>query len=214
MTKDVTIIDHGTGNLFSVARAVELSGGVPTISSDPTKIRHAKRLILPGVGAFAKGMHNLISRGLDTIIKEKSADGTPTLAICLGMQLLFDESNEFGSHKGLGILPGKVMSLKLKADGPHLRVPQVGWNSLIPSDGASWQDTLLKDAVVGDDMYFVHSYCVFPSEKSNTLAITRAGGVDITAVVRRGNITGCQFHPEKSGNLGLQIIRNFVNTGL
>lgn len=211
MSKTVTIIDHGTGNLFSVARAVEACGGVPVLADTPEAVRAADKLILPGVGAFGNGMAHMVERGLVEPLREKVAAGTELLAICLGMQMLFTESTEFGAHQGLDLLPGRVVSLLEITAAQPCQIPQIGWNGLHRGPtGRTWDGTRLAHAADGDDVYFVHSFAVAVDRPADVLAVTRVGTVPVTAVVARDNITGCQFHPEKSGPVGLGIIRGLV----
>jgi len=207
----VVIIDYGVGNLLSVQRAVEECGAEAVTSSDPDVIARADRVILPGVGAFANGMKALESLGLDAVIKAVAADGIPLLGICLGMQLLFDESEEHGMTKGLGIIPGRVVRVpNVSPDGLPLKIPHIGWNSLVVSEGATWNGTILQNSTSGDAVYFVHSFMAEPRDPAMRHADCLYGGNRITAVIGDGNVVGCQFHPEKSGEIGLQLIKSFV----
>ena len=209
-TPEITIIDYGVGNLLSVSRGLEHCGAKVNMSSDPEFILKSQKVILPGVGAFPNGMRALIELGLDTAIKEVVNNGVPLLGICLGMQLLLDESEEFGITKGLGVIPGKVVPIPNKSvDGEIQKIPHIGWNSLVKS-GEDWQNTILQEVREDDAAYFVHSFMASPEKSEDRLADALYGGHKISAVIAKGNTTGCQFHPEKSGEVGLKILRNFV----
>ena len=209
----VTLIDYGLGNLLSVQRGLEYCGAVVNISSDPKEILTASRVVLPGVGAFADGMSALRSLGLISAIHELASRNVPLLGICLGMQLLLDESEEFGLTKGLGLIPGKVVPVPSSSlSGLNLKIPHIGWSPLhFPDIRANWEGTLLQDNQDGDSVYFVHSYMAVPQDVSNRLADCFYGGYKISAAIERGNITGCQFHPEKSGPVGLKILSRFCS---
>lgn len=208
---EVVIIDFGVSNLLSVQRAIEHCGAAGLCTSDPEVIRHAERIILPGVGAFANAMQSLQSLGLVEVIREVAVRGTPLLGICLGMQLLLDESEEFGLTKGLGIIPGRVTAIpKHSIENKILKIPHIGWNELVYAQYPSWTSTLLNDNQPGDAMYFVHSFIATPDALSMRLADCVYGGHLLPAVIASDNVTGCQFHPEKSGELGLAILQNFI----
>jgi glutamine amidotransferase len=209
----VTIIDYGLGNLLSVQRGFEYFNAKVTITSDPKVILASQRVVLPGVGAFPQGMKSLNDLGLVPTIKELALRGTPILAICLGMQLLMDEGDEFEITTGLGLIPGRAVAIPKRSKKGNLqKVPHIGWNSLIPTHReSSWESTLLEDNVSGDFMYFVHSYMAVPNMEENRLADTFYIDQRIPSVVSRENITGCQFHPEKSGIQGLKILRSFIS---
>jgi imidazole glycerol-phosphate synthase subunit HisH len=207
----VTVIDYGIGNLFSVGRALEHCGAEVTFTSDPALIESAPRLVLPGVGAFANGIQGLRDRGLVEPIRRYAASGRPLLGICLGMQMLAGVSEEFGTHEGLGLIPGRVVAVPdhTTAGVPH-KIPHIGWNGLLATAGVSWSETLLDDTPEGTAVYLVHSYAVTPEDPAHRLADCLYGGHRICAAIRRGNIVGCQFHPEKSGEVGLRILRRFL----
>jgi glutamine amidotransferase len=190
------------GNLRSVEKAVESVGGKPAITRDPGAIRRAGRLILPGVGAFGDAMQNLKQSGLDAAICEAVHDGKPLLGLCLGLQLLFTQSEEFGSHAGLNLIPGKVF----KFDEPGLRVPHVGWNQI----EGSRKDPLLTDIPEGSYFYFVHSFYVEPDHSGNVLRWTSYGR-RFCSIACRENVWGAQFHPEKSQDAGKRLLRNFMS---
>ncbi len=198
----IAVIDYGVGNLFSLScslRSLELDA---VVTADPNVIRKADRVILPGVGAFGDAADKLRESGLEEIVLDEAARGKPLLGICLGMQLLFDKSSEFGEHKGLGLLRGEVVPMQgTVPDG--LKIPQMGWNALIRKR----PHPLLKDVRKGDCVYFVHSFYATGCEES--LVATTEYGIEITAVVAKENVMGCQFHPEKSGTVGLSILKAF-----
>ena len=208
----VTIIDYGLGNLYSIRRAIEHLGGQVDISDQPSVISSAKKLILPGVGAFGEGMSNLAKRGLIEPIKEHMACGKMLLGICLGMQLMMDESEEFGIHKGLGIIRGKVKRLSLYAGTEHYKIPHVGWSSISHpvSTENRWAAAILKDVPSGSFFYFVHSFAAIPDDVTATAAVTEYGGRSFSSVIVKKNFFGCQFHPEKSADAGLAVLKNFL----
>lgn len=193
------IIDYGAGNLFSVKNALDYIGAACTVTKDPSELESADRLILPGVGAFPDAMKALEETGLIPAIKEQ-AKKKPLLGICLGMQMLFDKSFEFGESEGLGLIPGTVELMT----PPGLLIPQIGWNRLIYNEKCALLDGLGDEPYV----YFVHSYAAHCAGE-NVAAYTDYGG-NVPACVFAGNVYGCQFHPEKSGETGLAILRNFL----
>jgi len=196
----VGIIDYGVGNLFSLQSSFGAIGEEAFVSGDMAELAKADRLLLPGVGAFEDAAKKLRASGLDGFVRQQAASGKPLLGICLGMQMLFEKSFEYGEHEGLGLLKGRVVSMagKLPAE---LKIPHMGWNALEVRQGR-----LLAD-VNGEHVYFVHSFYAEGCEDS--LAAVTEYGISITAAVEKGNIFGCQFHPEKSGNVGLSILRKF-----
>lgn len=201
----VTVVDYGRGNLFSIEQALRKLGCEATVTGDPAAILDAERVILPGVGAFGDGMEGLRGRGLVEPLKRFSESGRPLLGICLGMQLLLEESSEFGRHEGLGLVPGRVARFTGTGD---YKIPHVGWNKLAPA--ADWAGTAL--AGLGPDafMYFVHSFVAEPAHPEDRLAVTPYAGAEFCSVLRSRNILGCQFHPEKSGEAGLCLIKNWL----
>ncbi len=200
----IAVIDYDAGNMASVVKALEYIGEKPVVTRDPKVILSADKCILPGVGAYADAMEKLKAYGLIEVIKEFVASGKPFFGICLGLQLLFDESEEGGEHvKGLSILPGKI---KLIPEGKGLKIPHMGWNSLDIKEGTR----LFKGIKNGSYVYFVHSYYL-KAERESDVAATTDYGVHIHAAVESGNIFACQFHPEKSGDGGLAILKNFVS---
>ena len=206
MNPNVTVVDYGIGNLLSVTRAFERCGAKVTLESSPLFIPKAERLVLPGVGAFGNGMAELQQRNLVDAVKDYAASGRPLLGICLGMQMLLDGSDEFGASKGLGLIPGWVRQLPVQSD---IKLPHIGWSAIRPPEGANWSKSLLEDVAIGHEMYFVHSFHAEPADPAHRLADTLYGDYAFCAVVKKDNITGCQFHPEKSGEAGLRIIRKF-----
>jgi len=213
MTKaDVTIVDYGVGNLLSVQRAFENCGATVEITSNPEIIMESNRLVLPGVGAFPKAMKALENLNLIKVIFDYGQSNKPLLAICLGMQLLMDTSNEFGLSTGLGLISGKVIAIpKVSVVGETLKIPNIGWKNLLYSDNTnSISESILKNLEYVSSVYFVHSFMVQTSNPDHQLAHISYGGNIITAVIKKGKITGCQFHPEKSGTVGLQILKNFA----
>ena len=198
------IVDYGVGNLFSLKCSFNAINEEAVVTSDIEVIRSADRVILPGVGAFEDAAGKLKSTGMDRAVKEIAAGGKPLMGICLGMQLLFDRSFEYGEHEGLGLIPGSVRSLDGAIDS-SLKIPHMGWNALkITEPGCK----LFKNIKDGDCVYFVHSY--YACECAEHTAAVADYSVPVTAVVHRGNIYGCQFHPEKSGKTGLDILRAFA----
>jgi glutamine amidotransferase len=209
---EVAIIDYDVGNVLSVQRGLEHCGAKVTVTSDPEKIFAAKRVVLPGVGAFSNAMQALERLGLVAVIREVARQQTPLLGICLGMQLLLDESDEFGVTTGLGLIPGRVIAVPdHNIAGDKQKIPHIGWNELHASDPSErWSESILKDNKPGESVYFVHSFMAVTSNQKHRLAECKYGGHLISAVIKRDYITGCQFHPEKSGKVGLKILRNFL----
>ena len=212
-SKVVTIIDYGVGNLLSVKRGLEYNNASVSITGDPDKILKAERLVLPGVGAFANGMSELNKRDFIDLLSAVSLKGTPILGICLGMQFLLDQSEEFGITKGLGLIPGTVQAIQPMAqDGKKLKIPHIGWSNIIkPRDqDINWSGTLLEGTDETSAVYFVHSFMAQPSNPNHLIAGCLYGDNFIPAVIQSENIMGCQFHPEKSGKVGLKMLNNFL----
>ncbi|MBU1545519.1 MAG: imidazole glycerol phosphate synthase subunit HisH [Proteobacteria bacterium] len=213
MKSSTVIVDYGVGNLRSVARAFEFCGAEATISSDPKTITLADRIVLPGVGAFGDCMSGLQTRGLRHPLMEFVDTDRPFLGICVGMQILHEIGEEFGQHEGLGIIAGRVSPIPREGtDGCLHKVPFIGWSGIFlpENEGKSWENTILANTKKGANVYFVHSFGAKPTNPENILAVYYYNGQPITAAVRSHNVYGCQFHPEKSGQVGLQIIKDFL----
>jgi glutamine amidotransferase len=208
------IVDYGVGNLRSVAWAVQHAGAEPQVTGDCARVARADRLILPGVGAFGDCMRELAAHGLVDAVRSFASSGRPVLGICVGMQMFFDAGEEFGLHQGLGLVAGRVVPIpRGDARGAGRKVPHIGWSPLVPSGaGAAWDGTLLADVAAGSCVYFVHSFVGVPADPCQRLADTDYEGFAVPAVIRAGNLVGCQFHPEKSGPVGLAILRRFLIT--
>lgn len=198
----IAIIDYGVGNLFSLRSSFAAIGQEAVVTGDAAKIADAERVILPGVGAFADAYEKLCKNGMDEAVRRAVASGKPVMGICLGMQLLFERSFEYGEYPGLGLLKGEVVGMEGRI-GPGLPIPHIGWNALkICRSGG-----VLKYVNEGDCVYFVHSF--YADKCADSVTATTDYGIDLTASVQRDNLYGCQFHPEKSGRVGLSILRAF-----
>ena len=209
----VTIVDYGMCNLLNVVRAFEHCGAEVSVTEDPKDVATASRLVVPGVGAFSDSMKEVKARGFADALKAFSQTGKPMFGICVGMQILFDASEEFGEHAGLSILPGRVQAVpSMTKEGRSQRVPHIGWNHLVePEDGRSWGGTLLEPMVGAQPaVYFVHSFFAVPDVNSDRLADCLYGGHRICAAVQRENLMATQFHPERSGEIGLAMIQRFL----
>ena len=198
----IAIIDYGVGNLFSLTSSFKYVGIDVCVTSDVNEIKKADKIILPGVGAFGDAIKKLRDTGLDKVIIEQAQAGKPLMGICLGMQLLFEKSYEYGEHTGLGLLKGSVVPMQNYID-KDLKIPQIGWNALIFKQ----ENPLFKYIKDGDFVYFVHSY--FAKDCDQSLLATTEYGRELTAAVAYKNVMGCQFHPEKSGDVGLKILKAF-----
>ena len=197
----IGIIDYGVGNLFSLCSSCKAIGEEAFVSGDASQLAKADRLILPGVGAFEDAARKLNDSGMAEFVRQQAASGKPLLGICLGMQLLFEKSYEYGCHQGLGLLKGQVVPMEGKLPA-NLKIPHMGWNALDVRRGT------LLEGLSGQYVYFVHSF--FAENCEDSLSAVTEYGIPITAAVEKGNIYGCQFHPEKSGNVGLSILRKFA----
>ncbi len=210
MTTQVTVVDYGSGNLLSMARGLEMAGGNVTVSTDPDQVRSAERLVLPGVGAFGRAMEQLQFNAMDSAVNDFISTGRPFLGVCVGMQMLLESSNEFGDHVGLGKFKGHVVPVpKKSADGAPHPVPHIGWNTLIQGE-TSWDGTILENLGRNATVYFVHSYQGDMEHEGDCLATCDYDGCSLTAAIHKENVTGLQFHPEKSGPVGLSILHNFL----
>ena len=198
----VAIVDYGVGNLFSLQSSFAAIGQEAAVTSDPAVIRAADKVLLPGVGAFRDAAEKLRASGLDAVVKDEAARGKPLLGVCLGMQMLFDKSYEYGEHEGLGLIRGSVRPI---ADviPKELKIPHIGWNAL----RFTRPSPLFGRIHDGDCVYFVHSY--YAADCGDAVVATAEYGAELTAAVAQGNVYGCQFHPEKSGDVGLDILRAF-----
>lgn len=197
----ICIVDYGMGNLKSVQKSLKYIGAESIITSDADKIKSSDKIILPGVGAFPEAMRNLKKRNLDKILKKEAEAGKSFIGICLGMQLLFDLGEEIEECEGLGLISGKIVKLQ-----GNMKIPHMGWNDLIIEK----QCKILKDVPEKSYVYFVHSFYGKLKSKENLNAYSTYGEVDIPAVVSEGNVYGTQFHPEKSGDVGISMLKNFV----
>lgn len=216
--KNIAIIDYGVGNLHSLIKAFNNFGQNAFITEEMNDIKSADAIVLPGVGAFKSGMKGLIVRGLVNTVKDFSKTGKPILGICLGAQLLMSKGYEFGAFDGLDIISGEVSVFKKIKD----KIPHIGWNEVyqkklkvesvkLKVKNTKWKGTILNSIRENSDLYFVHSYLLKPKNKKNILSLTKYGGLEFCSAIYKDNIYGCQFHPEKSGETGLKIIKNFIN---
>lgn len=197
----IAIVDYGVGNLFSLKSSLAAIGQETIVSGDPNVIRQADKVILPGVGAFGEAAEKLKNSGLDQVVKEEAAKGKPLLGICLGMQLLLDKSYEFGEYDGLGLIPGVIRPIADVIPEDY-KIPHIGWNPLIMKQ----ENPLFQYIKEGDCVYFVHSF--YGTQCGHVIA-TAEYGAELTAAVAKDNVYGCQFHPEKSGEVGLKILKAF-----
>jgi len=211
--KSVTVIDYGVGNILSICRAFKSLGGEVNVTSDPQEILSSDRILLPGVGAFGLAMDKLLTLNLVEPLRTFGESGKPFLGICLGMQLLMNNSEEFGFNKGLGLISGKNIKIPDQTvNGDLLKRPQIGWNQIHPNtDKSKWEGTLLEDHKAHESLYFVHSYMAIPQNLKDRLAFCSYGGHEVTAAISSDNIIGFQFHPEKSGEVGLKILNHFLS---
>ena len=199
----IAIVDYGVGNLFSLKSSFAAIGAEAVVTADPQVLRDSERILLPGVGAFGDAADKLRATGLDAVVVEQAQQGKPLLGICLGMQLLFDRGLEYGEHAGLGLIPGEIRSIQ-EVIPAELKIPHIGWNALHFSAPKS---PLFKYLEEGDFVYFVHSFHAAKCEQH--VIATAEYGAPLTAAVARDNVFGCQFHPEKSGTVGLNILKAF-----
>lgn len=204
----IAIVDYGVGNLYSIQKAFNKFTAKAVITDEVKEIMSADALVLPGVGSFEAGMNGLRIRNLETTIKQFAKTGKPVLGICLGAQLMLMKGYELGEFMGLNIIPGKVVKFSKLAQ--KTKVPHIGWNKIYFQKTASKGTTLFKAVNNEAQVYFVHSYILEPDDRKVVFATTEYGGHKFCAVIKKGNIYGCQFHPEKSGPVGLKIIENFI----
>ena len=207
--KKITIIDYGCSNILSLVRALEFLGYKGEVTSDYKEILNSSHVILPGVGAFGNAMKKLEEHNLCQPILEYAKLNKPLLGICLGMQILLTKGHEFGTHKGLELIEGEVIKISDKKN-EKIKIPHIGWNEIYPcNDKKKWENKILKDDLIGKSFYFVHSFVGKTKNLDSTIAICDYSGISIPAVVSVNNIFGCQFHPEKSGQNGLKVLKNF-----
>lgn len=212
INRKVTVIDYGVGNILSVTRALQQFGAEVSIASTDSEISKSARVVLPGVGAFPNAMRSLSKLNLVETLVEVSEKGTPILGICLGMQLLFEESYEQNPTSGLCLIPGFVERIQKYGNlEKSIKVPHIGWSEILrPTEGREWSNTILHNVEDKASAYFVHSYGCNPEERTDVLALTNYCELEIVAAVQRENVMGCQFHPEKSGETGLRILESFM----
>ena len=210
--KKVTVIDLGIGNIFSIVSALKYCGSEVVVTSNSKIVENSSLIIMPGDGAFKYAMTEVKKRGLLEVLKNINKTKKKLLGICIGMQILFDYGLEHGKSDGLGLISGSVVPIPNRSTkGSKVVIPHIGWNSLVLSNYSnSWEGTLLKNNNPSDEVYFIHSFMATPSNNNNRIADCIYGGHRIAAVVKNGNIVGCQFHPEKSGKLGLKILKEFI----
>ena len=213
MISEVVIIDYKLGNLFSIKQAIQKFGVNAVVTNELDVINSAKAIVLPGVGAFGHAMNQLRRSRLDEALVSAANKGVPLFGICLGMQLLCSQSEEYGEHKGLGIIPGTVKKFPSKdSSGNKVRVPSIGWRTLIPNPINNWDNSPFSQLNPEDDLYFVHSYHVAPDNPESILAESIYSEKKYCAAIKYQNIFSTQFHPEKSGKVGLQIIKNWLDS--
>jgi len=206
MSKVIVVVDYGMGNVQSILNVLNKFDVDAVLTKDKNRILRADGVILPGVGAFKKAIRELEENGLNEVLNKYVNTGKPLLGVCLGMQLLFESSDEFGFTKGLGLINGKVEKFPSTVNG---KLPHIGWN-IIRQNLTDWYDTILKDISGNDSFYFVHSYICKPSDRRVILSTTEYGGVEFCSSIKKNNIYGCQFHPEKSADSGITVINSFL----
>jgi imidazole glycerol-phosphate synthase subunit HisH len=208
-SKKITIIDYGCGNILNLVRAIKFIGYEAEVTHEKNKIIDSSHIILPGVGAFGNAMKKIEKYNLHKTIWEYAGSEKPLLGICLGMQILLTESHEFGVHKGLGLIEGKVIKISNEKN-IEAKVPHIGWNEIYPKKSENeWKNKILKNSLIGKNFYFVHSYVCKTKNTDSTVAVCNYSDISIPAVITSGNIFGCQFHPEKSADNGLTVLKNF-----
>jgi glutamine amidotransferase len=205
----ISLVDYGVGNLYSLLKAFKLYTKNVVISEEADIIKSSDALVLPGVGSFQSGMHGLRVRNLTNTIKEFAKSDKPILGICLGAQLLLSKGYEFGEFEGLDIISGRVTIFPKSEE--EVKMPHIGWNEIYSPADNSWDNTILDPARQGSHVYFIHSYILSPTSHDDILALSNYGSYEFCSAVKRGKIYGCQFHPEKSGEVGLKIIKKFID---
>ena len=203
--KKIAVIDYGIGNIYSVTKALNKFTNDWVVTEDPSVIEDASAIILPGVGAFHAGMKGLKARKLTQPLKKFAQSGKPVLGICLGAQILLSKGYEFGEYEGLGIIEGSTVPFPKLKEGT--KIPHIGWNAVY---GDKWKDTILDNIEKDEDMYFVHSFILDPENEEDIFTLSEYGGHEFVSAIKKGNVYGLQFHPEKSAEYGLSIIKNFV----
>ena len=212
LNKKITIIDYGCGNILNLVRAIKFIGYEVDITRDKNKIINSSYVILPGVGAFGNAMKQIEKYNLHNTILEYAKSNKPLLGICLGMQILLTVSYEFGVHKGLGLIEGKVIKISNEKN-KEIKIPHMGWNEIYPNNNKKeWKNKILKNSSIGKSFYFVHSFVCITKDYDSTIAVCNYSDISIPAVVATGNVFGCQFHPEKSADNGLAVLKNFCET--
>ena len=207
--KKITIIDYGCGNILNLVRAIKFLGYEVETTHEVKRIINSSHVILPGVGAFGNAMKQLEKYSLQKTIIEYAQLNRPLLGICIGMQILFTLSYEFGVHKGLNLIEGEVIKISNKKN-KEIKIPHVGWNEIYPNnDKKEWKNKILKNSLIGKNFYFVHSFACLTKNSDSTIAVCNYSGISIPAVVSVDNIFGCQFHPEKSADNGLAFLKIF-----
>ena len=208
-SKKITIIDYGCGNILNLVRAIKFLGYEADTTNNKDKIINSSHVILPGVGAFGNAMMQIEKYNLRNTILEYAKSRKPLLGICLGMQILLTASNEFGVHEGLNLIEGKVIKISNKKN-KEIKIPHMGWNEIYPNnDKKEWKNKILKNFSIGKSFYFVHSFVCITKDKDTTIAVCNYSNISIPAVIAKDNIYGCQFHPEKSADNGLDVLKNF-----
>jgi glutamine amidotransferase len=210
MDNKIIIVDYGSGNLYSILQACKHFGFEPKLSFDSDEILNADKVILPGVGAFEGAMRQLQQMNLIEALKKYVLTGKPLMGVCLGMQLLFEKSYEFGEHNGLSFIEGEVKRFPSEYNKTKMRIPHIGWNKIF-QNGSSWSNTPLNEFSDGGMMYFVHSYYAEPLNNLDVLSTTKYNDFEFCSSVRKGNVFGFQYHPEKSGEEGLTVYKNFLS---
>jgi|AP45_3_1055517.scaffolds.fasta_scaffold22626_2 glutamine amidotransferase len=209
LSKKITIIDYGCGNILNLARAIKFIGYEVEITHYKNKIINSSHVVLPGVGAFGNAMKQIEKYNLHSTILEYAKSNKPLLGICLGMQILLTVSYEFGVHKGLGLIEGKVIKISNEKN-KEIKIPHIGWNEIYPNNNKKeWKNKILKNPLIGKSFYFVHSFICLTKDSDSTIAVCNYSDISIPAVVATGNVFGCQFHPEKSSDNGLAVLKNF-----
>ena len=208
-SKKITIIDYGCGNILNLVRAIKFLGYEADTTNNKDKIINSSHVMLPGVGAFGNAMMQIEKYNLRNTILEYAKSRKPLLGICLGMQILLTASNEFGVHEGLNLIEGKVIKISNKKN-KEIKIPHMGWNEIYPNnDKKEWKNKILKNFSIGKSFYFVHSFVCITKDKDTTIAFCNYSNISIPAVIAKDNIYGCQFHPEKSADNGLDVLKNF-----